>query len=249
MKNNNDDYHTIFANKAISYLDIKNKKCLVVGCKRGQDCNHFVKFGVKEVHGLDICDEIGVDFNHRKVKYYKISAEDMQEISNDTYDLVYCFATMEHIPRIDLSFAEMVRVTKTGGIIFCFSSPLWYSEYGHHKKNFFKNYPWIHLRMNESEINEYCKKNNITDKINSTKMKYHIAYMLNPKYFNMLPAKKYIDVCKNLKDINIIENKLGFYKEEELTPEIFAELEPKGYTKEELLASSHTFIAQKANKV
>lgn len=242
------DYHVVFAQKALSYLVNKPKQCLVVGCKRGEDCRWLLKFGAIKVHGIDICNDMGIDFRHRKVKYFNVSAEDMHGIDSNTYDLVYCLATMEHIPNIDKAFAEMVRVTKPQGVIFSFSAPLWNSKEGHHKGNFFKDYPWIHLRLSESEIIELCEKNNIIDETGLLSMKKHVEYMLNDRYFNKLPAKSYIDVCKNLQHVNIIENKLSFYKEEELPSEIFAELEPKGYTKEELLAGNHTFVARKISK-
>jgi ubiquinone/menaquinone biosynthesis C-methylase UbiE len=109
------DYHYIHAHRAKRYLNPRGKKCLVVGCAKGKDCTYFVKFGAKEVTGVDISDEIGKDFINPKVRYCKTSAEKMGEIQSNYFDLVYCVATMEHILRIDLVFSEMIRVTKQGG--------------------------------------------------------------------------------------------------------------------------------------
>jgi hypothetical protein len=54
-----------------------------------------------------------------------------------------------------------------------------------------------------------------------------------------------VDVCDNLTGITIMQNKLSFDDSGCLTPEIYSELMPKGYTRDELLASVHTFIARK----
>jgi SAM-dependent methyltransferase len=231
---------------AISYLGgMEGKKCIVIGCNTGKDCTYFVESGAGIVHGLDVIEGVGSAYNNPKVKYFKMSAERMEGIGDNRYDLVYCFATMEHIPRIDLAFSEMVRVCKPGGIIYCVAAPLWNSRQGHHKFSFFEKSPWIHLRMNEEEINRYCEINNITDESGTNTMKAHITYMLSPKFFNQLPAQRYIEVCNDLKNIKIIRNDLDYENNKVLIPEILSELEPKGFTPGELLAVTHTFIAVK----
>jgi len=64
-------------------------------------------------------------------------------------------------------------------------------------------------------------------------------------FFNKLPAQKYMDVCGSLAGVEIIRNELIFEKEKYLTPEICAQLMPKGYTRRELLALIHLFIGRK----
>src|SRR3990172_629205 len=71
------------------YGRIRGKKCLVVGCHKGRDCRYFVRFGAMEVHGLDIMMEVGEDFAHPKVTYYRASCENMDGVPADYYDLVY----------------------------------------------------------------------------------------------------------------------------------------------------------------
>jgi ubiquinone/menaquinone biosynthesis C-methylase UbiE len=239
------DYNYIHAHRAKTYLNPRGKVCLVVGCARGKDCTYFVEFGATEVHGVDIVDEIGMDFNHPKVKYHRTSAEVMDHLASDYYDLVYCFATMEHIPRIDLAFSEMVRVAKSSGFVYCFSAPLWNSRQGHHEGRFFESYPWIHLRLSKQQVIDYCERNNIVDREYGYPMESHVEYMFNPAYFHMLPAKAYMDVCNNLKGMRIIRNQLSFDYPEHLTPEIHSELAARGYTRDELLAAAHTFVGRK----
>lgn len=232
------------AKRAARYLDIRGKKCLVVGCNKGMECRYFVRFGAALVDGVDIIDDIGSEYKNSKVRYCKTSVEKIQDIESNFYDLVYCYAVMEHIAHIDLAFSEMIRAAKPSGIIYCIAGPLWNSRYGHHKWDFFKKYPWIHLRMNEAEIYNYCKIEHISDPA-GTDMKHHIAYMLNPLFFNKLLAERYVRTCNSLDGIEMICNKLIFEKEKYLTSEIYAELMPKGYTRQELLAKRHIFIGRK----
>jgi SAM-dependent methyltransferase len=225
------------------YAPIRGKKCLVIGCNTGKDCRYFVRLGAKEVHGLDIIDETGKDFPNPKVRYYRASCENMTGVPEEYYDLIYCYATMEHIPRIDLAFSEMVRVARPGGIIYAFSSPLWNSRFGHHWKKLLKD-PWVHLRYNQDEIIHYCASRNIhapgghpVDAI--------INNIFDKYLFNRVFAKTYINVCNELQGIRIIKNKLFFEDPKVLPPGLKSELVRKGYTEEELLAVSHTLVARK----
>jgi len=144
------------AKDSTKYMNIRRKTVLVVGCNTGYDCRYFIDLGAGEVHGVDIIDKIGADYTHPQVKYHQMSVEAMN-LKSESYDLVFSVATFEHVQRIDLAFQEMVRVTKPKGIIYCVADPLWNSRQGHHKGNFFENYPWIHLRLSRDEILEYCK--------------------------------------------------------------------------------------------
>ncbi len=229
------------------YVHIRGKKCLVIGCATGRDCRYFVRFGAKEVHGLDIIDETGKDFPNPKVKYYRASCENMIGVPGEYYDLVYCYATMEHVPRIDLAFSEMLRVARPGGIIYALSSPLWNSRYGHHYKNYLKD-PWLHLRYNKDEIVHYCISRGVQDSGEDSVysiVNYILNYILNKNFFNMVSARTYINVCNGLQGIQIIRNELLFEDRKVLTPALKSELDQKGYAEEELLAVSHRFVARK----
>ena len=232
-------------NPAGTLTDVYGRNVLVVGCNVGRDCAYFVRLGAHAVDGLDVIDEVGKAYKHRRVRYLRASVEAIP-VCNGTYDLVFCFATMEHVPDVERAFAEMTRVTRADGLIYSIASPLWNSRYGHHKGDLFERFPWIHLRMKEQEILELCRREGIEDQSGSHPIEVHVAYMLNPRYFNMTPARKYLNSCKALADeVAICENSLALDREELLTPEIYRELASKGYSREELLAVTHTFIGRK----
>lgn len=242
------DYNIIHANRVRQYINPKNKKCLIVGCNRGKDCKYFVDFGARKVHGLDIIKDVGSNYKHPRVKYFELSAENMKGIKDNTYDLVYCVATMEHIPRIELALKEMVRVTKPGGIIYSLASPLWNSKDGHHRGDLFSDYPWIHLRLNKRQMIKYCQKKNILwtrKSLDGHQHKKYIDHMFDPICFNQLPAQKYLDVCNELKEIRIIRNDIEKANPESLSDDVLKELQKKDSNEFELLAITHTFVARK----
>jgi ubiquinone/menaquinone biosynthesis C-methylase UbiE len=97
---------------------------LVIGCNTGGDCGLFRKAGAPSVCGLDVVDEIGNDCRMDGIRYVQATAEDMP-FENSVFDLVYSFATMEHVPDIQRAFSEMARVLAFGGFIYSVASPLW----------------------------------------------------------------------------------------------------------------------------
>lgn len=156
------DYNLMHAKWAASYVTIKKAKVLVVGCNTGGDCRNLVELGSREVWGVDVVDEIGRDFSHRKVRYLRASVEAM-DIPDNSFDLVFSFATMEHVPDIGKGFSEMARVTRPRGVIYSVAAPLWNSPYGHHKPDLFQpKHPWIHLLLDKDAIYALCDREGIT---------------------------------------------------------------------------------------
>jgi SAM-dependent methyltransferase len=245
-KNEPIDYNIFHVKRAFglsSLVNIVGSKVLVVGANNGMDCYHFKTLGVSEVHGVDILSNTGDEYQGSEIYYHIESAEKMS-LPNDMFDLVFCFATMEHIPNIDLAFGEMIRVTKPGGYVYCISAPLWESKYGHHMGTVFGE-PWIHLRMNPEELNSHCQKNDIT-MYNNKPISHTISYMYNPENMNQNPARKYVSVCNRLRGINIISNDLDLMEEAREDRVFLDDLIKRGYQKENLLAVTHNLFAKKS---
>lgn len=49
------------------------------------------------------------------------------------FDLVYCFSAIEHVDSVEESVAEMVRVTRRGGLIYLHTPNAWSWYEGHYK--------------------------------------------------------------------------------------------------------------------
>jgi SAM-dependent methyltransferase len=236
------DYGAVAAHMASRHAGgVAGKSVLVVGCNRGDDCRVFTSMGAREVHGLDVIDDIGVDF--AGPTYHRMSAEDM-ELPDDRFDVVFAVATLEHVPDVDPAFAEMARVTAPGGVVYSVAAPLWNSRQGHHKGDLFPDHPWVHLRFDRDEIVELCRREGIVSP-DGAAIEAHVDYMLDDRFFNQLPAKRYVDACNALTGVELVRNDLAFDAPDGLTPELEAELRAAGYPREELLASVHTLVARK----
>jgi SAM-dependent methyltransferase len=149
------DLHFYHADYAAAYVPMRGGEVLVVGYNTGEECRHFVGFGARHVHGIDVVDATGAGYVHpvsatAACRWRTLGLED------DSFDLLYAYATMEHVPDIDRGFAEMVRVTRAGGVVYSQASPLWRSPYGHHKGDLFAGQPWIHLMLDRDAILASC---------------------------------------------------------------------------------------------
>jgi SAM-dependent methyltransferase len=231
-------YHADYAAALVSMLDAD---VLVVGANTGEECRLFVDFGARRVHGIDVVDATGSGFSHPRVDYDRMSVEEMA-FPDHSFDLVFAYATMEHVPDIELGFAEMARVTKPGGIVYSQAAPLWRSAYGHHKGDIFAGHPWIHLLMDADEILALCTAEGIDG---GGRIEHHVHYMLDPAHFNMRPAADYVAACEALTNVEIVANVLAMEDASLLTPEVERRLVARGIGRDEALAVSHTLVARR----
>jgi len=247
MKDSNEipDYNLIHVKLAAKYVAISNAKVLVVGCNTGKDCMSFIKLGAPKVYGLDVVPNVGSDFQHSDIEYYQNSVEDMP-FADNTFDLVFCFATMEHVPNIKSGFEEMARVTSKGGHVYSIAAPLWNSPYGHHKPDLFDGYPWVHLLYSKQEIIDFYLEKKLGP-LTAEELKIHVDYMLNPHFFNKHPSSTYYEVCEKLTPFIVYRNGFDYLPEDSIKPNVETKLKAAGYSKKELLAVNHYFIAKKKN--
>lgn len=237
------DYNLMHAKWASSYVPIRNAKVLIVGCNTGLDCRNFIELGAAEVWGIDVVEEIGRDFVHPAVRYLRTSVEAM-DIPSDTFDLVFTFATMEHVPDVARGFAEMARVTRPGGWIYSVAAPLWNSPYGHHKPDLFHGHPWVHLLHSRDEICELARRERIVP-ADGNAIEFHVDYMLNPAFFNMTPAAVYLRVCASLPGFSALRNGLDSLPDSALDVETERRLAERGFSRHEALAVTHIYVGRK----
>lgn len=231
-------YH---ANVALSHAPSTLTNVLVVGCNRGEDCKIFKDEGAQSVTGLDVMDEIGINFVADGVDYLNCSIE-KTNLESSSFDLVFAYATLEHVPNINAAFREMVRVCRPGGAAYAASAPLWNSRYGPHWGDVFHGLPWAHLRKTPDEIIAYSEQEMAVESRPSVAQ---IISWLDDHMFNKRWAMEYVNACRLLNGIEVIRNDLELENESVLTDSIEAELKEFGYSKTGLLALTHIFIANK----
>jgi SAM-dependent methyltransferase len=116
-------YQELFADRAAELCQLKHSRILIVGANTGEDCKLFVDRGAAEVHGLDVIEDVGKGFLHRRVTYHHSSIEHT-DLPSNYFDLVFAVATMEHVPDIRAGFSEMERLARPSGIIYSVAAPL-----------------------------------------------------------------------------------------------------------------------------
>jgi SAM-dependent methyltransferase len=236
------NHNELHARRAADLISLDGASVLVVGANTGEDCRYFIDWGAKEVHGLDVVPNVGCEYQADNVRYFCMSVEAMQ-LPDNYYDLVYCFATMEHVPDIGAGFMEMTRVTKAGGFIYSIASPLWNSRSGHHMACL-SPYPWIHLRMGKQEMIRYCKNDGIEGE-RGIPIESVVSYVLDSTEFNRRPAHDYMQAAAAIPNVMIISNLLYDEPESAVPEDLGTELVQKGISHDELRAVGHEFVAMK----
>ncbi|WP_169799451.1 class I SAM-dependent methyltransferase [Novosphingobium lentum] len=238
------DFKGFHVNVAMSHAPLSILNVLVVGCNRGEDCRIFVDSGAASVVGVDLLDEIGVDYRHPSTSYVCASVEELP-FETDRFDLVFAYATLEHVQNIYSAFREMARVCRPGGIVYSASAPLWNSRYGPHWGEAFHDLPWAHLLYRPAEIIEFNRRRREGNAACAFPHEAEIRYWLHDGMFNKRPSLSYLNACRTLDDIEIIRNDLELEDPAVLSDDLYARLSVQGFSREELLALTHIFIGRK----
>ncbi|CAN5189185.1 hypothetical protein BH09SUM1_BH09SUM1_06860 [soil metagenome] len=78
-------------------------------------------------------------------------------VRDASLDFLYSVNCVEHIPRLDLAFAEAARTLRLGGQLYATTEPLYYSAQGHHLGDIFA-IPWGHLLWTADELADLVVK-------------------------------------------------------------------------------------------
>jgi ubiquinone/menaquinone biosynthesis C-methylase UbiE len=92
-----------------------NKKVMEVGCGTGLIMKRLEPIA-KDITGIDISPGMLAAAKKRGLDVKEASATALP-FEDSSFDLVYSFKVLAHIPMIRQALSEMVRVTKPGGII------------------------------------------------------------------------------------------------------------------------------------
>jgi SAM-dependent methyltransferase len=247
------DYVQYHVDQASRHLaDARGKRVLVVGCNRGREVSLFLDAGAREVWGIDVMDEVGIDYARENARYSQMSAEAM-ELDDSMFEIVFCLATMEHISRPEAAFPEISRVTAPEGFLYVVSAPLWHSREGHHRSNLFDvdRYPWIHVRFDAETLKRMCKTGEIEYSGSVEDAVAEIDYMTSSEYFNKRPARDYVQICSELKDVVIERNDLDLEPESVLallSNDDLGELIDQVGDAIELRALTHMLVAWKIRR-
>ncbi|NEV77984.1 class I SAM-dependent methyltransferase [Rhodopseudomonas sp. BR0C11] len=235
------DYNKLHTSNAARLVDIEHSSVLVVGANTGEDCREFIDLGASRVDGLDVIDEVGAAFTNERTTYYKQSIE-RTNLQSNQYDLIFSFATMEHVTDIHAGFTEMARLLKPGGVLYSIAAPLWNSAYGHHM-TCFHGHPWVHLVFDRSGILSYANQNGIQGERGHDIVDI-VDYMLDLKFFNKRSSAEYLDAAARQRCLSIARNDLEG-GDPTLLNHPLGQAVLQRYRSDEILPVVHTLIATK----
>ena len=109
IKKAEDHSHFVMVQKFIDKNDLKNKKCLEIGCGRGAFQNM-----VEDYTGFDISSI--VKKYHRK-NFFSGSAEKLP-FKDNSFNALWTINVLEHIIDPEKALMEMRRVLKPGGMLY-----------------------------------------------------------------------------------------------------------------------------------
>ena len=109
--------------------DVSGLRAIVIGCGGGQDCIALAKQGATVI-GIDLSDkqiEYGRRLADREgvlVTLLQGSAEQLQEIEDESQDLAVSAHALNYVERADRAFAELFRVLRPGAhFVFSVAHP------------------------------------------------------------------------------------------------------------------------------
>ncbi|MBI4243119.1 MAG: class I SAM-dependent methyltransferase [Planctomycetes bacterium] len=98
--------------------DFSGKDVLDVGCGMGRNPYFFLKWGVKNVVGVDVDDEIvqSARYNLRGFKNCNIEQKSVYGLDySNKFDLVTCLGVLHHLHDSSLALKKLLNAAKPGG--------------------------------------------------------------------------------------------------------------------------------------
>jgi len=98
---------------------VAGMKVADLACGTGYGSQMLADAGARSVHGMDISEEavnLCIERNNKpNVTYSVANAQDLTAISDNEFDAVVSFETIEHLPDVEAYLDEMARILRPGG--------------------------------------------------------------------------------------------------------------------------------------
>jgi 2-polyprenyl-3-methyl-5-hydroxy-6-metoxy-1,4-benzoquinol methylase len=105
---------------------VEGKQVADIACGTGYGTRMLARSGARSVHGMDISEEaVAFSLEHNSAPnatYSVANAQKLNTISDNTFDIVVSFETIEHLTGVEAYLDEMARILRPGGT-FLVSTP------------------------------------------------------------------------------------------------------------------------------
>jgi len=221
-------------------------RVLEIGCSDGLVCELVATFDPAEIVGIDQTPSIHGADTDANIKYLKMDAGQL-DFEDNSFDVVYSIATLEHVSNPYQSILEAMRVLKPGGYAYFQAGPLYHTPFGHHMFGHFDDYPWIHLRKERNDIIIHAHKRDLGRVMRDNfdcSVEDYVDGMLSDEHVNGLFLEEYrLEEIMKLGNIEVLDYRPSFEGKELLSEEILDEL--SDYSEEQLTGHGFELFLRK----
>jgi SAM-dependent methyltransferase len=240
-------YNKAYLNSMFRYIpSIHGKRVLEVGCADGLSCDLLLSEEPKQITGVDVLAIVGCGYRNQRIQYQQVDGSSLP-FADDSFDVVYSIATLEHCFDPFKVMEEMKRVTSPGGYCYIQAGPLYFSPFGHHMFGYFDDLPWAHLRLSPDEMIERLTVHGMDRKIDADlgeDAKTYVSSMMHINHINGRSIDDYgLDYFEKLPGIDLIASTRSYEGENLLTPQI--EMELGHLSRKDLLAHGFELVFKK----
>lgn len=148
------------------FKKISDSEILIAGCGSGKDTPSWLIYKPKKIIGVDLFNytkswqkvkSFSRKINsHTSIEMYQGNLESLENIENESLDIVASDAVFEHIRNLNPVLSEFYRVLKPGGVLYATFGPMWFSWGGdHHSGNDDLDNGYNHLLLSKKFYRSY----------------------------------------------------------------------------------------------
>lgn len=233
---------------------VTKMRVLIVGCYiGGEDVQFWLRRGVAALYGVDVYDltatwqavtPVPAARWGRPLCFQQASVEQLPFV-DESFDLIFSDAVMEHVRNLSAAAREMARVLKPRGMALHSFGPL-YTTFGgdHCIAAFGADHGYDHLLLEETEYrNKLANRDLFRDVTGDENM----AFWAENDQFSFARPSDYVHIFSSHLEIaftllKISEEGLAFRRRR---PDLWAELRGLGLAEEDLLVKSIVCILRK----
>ncbi|MDO9463798.1 MAG: class I SAM-dependent methyltransferase [bacterium] len=155
-----------------SVIPVKGKKLFDAGCGLGHFMVGFKELGA-DVYGCDVSDYCaGIVRSYFPENFFQTSLEDLEEVPENSFDIVITTSTLEHIPQnnIKIVIDNLIKITKPKGLIYIEVDVKPDKDRDMPEESHVNIQPWpVWLESLDSTRNKWNPEYMLTEKLRDTK--------------------------------------------------------------------------------
>ena len=179
---------------SLKYMVHKRMRILEAGCGSGRVVKYFSDLGYRNVHGIELNQEIVTFLNSKFSELHIIQGDilDMQ-YGDDSFDIVVAYGVVEHFREgLEVPLRSLSRVLRSHGIAIV-TVPS-FNSIRQWKHFFNRHFRFLNVK-NRNWMRKLMKKRLLPSKRNDKGFKYHVYPQFGEFFEYRLKPKEFEEVC------------------------------------------------------